>query len=176
MASEKKIVPMKGRAWKFGDNVPTDSIVPTAVVQGAMEVILPHVLADLKPEFPKGVKPGDIMVAGHHFGQSSGRGVASKAIIASGISCIVAESFARTFLRNSYEVGLPLLECPGASELAKDGDVVYVDLVKGIARNETTGVTLQALPVAPFLLTMLEAGGIIPLVKKTGPDLGTGGA
>ena len=176
MASEKKIVPMKGRAWKFGDNVPTDSIVPTAVVQGTMEVILPHVLVDLKPEFPPGVKQGDIMVAGHHFGQSSGRGVASKAIAASGIVCIAAESFARTFLRNSYEVGLPLLECPGASDLAKDGDIVYVDLVKGVARNETTGVELKARPVAPFLLTMLEAGGIIPLVKKTGPDLGTGGA
>jgi 3-isopropylmalate/(R)-2-methylmalate dehydratase small subunit len=170
--SEKKIVPMKGRAWLFGDNVPTDSIVPTAVVQMSMDKILPHVLADLKPEFPKGVKPGDIMVAGHHFGQSSGRGVASKAIMASGIVCIVADSFARTFLRNSYEVGLPLLECPGAGELAKDGETVYVDLVKGIARNETTGVELKARPVAPFLLTMLEAGGIIPLVKKTGPDLG----
>ena len=108
MASEKKIVPMTGRAWKFGDNVPTDSIVPTAVVQQAMDVILPHVLADLKPEFPKGVKQGDILVAGHHFGQSSGRGVASKAIAASGIVCIVADTFARTFLRNSYEVGLPL--------------------------------------------------------------------
>lgn len=167
-----KIVPMKGRAWKFGDNVPTDSIVPTAVVQQAMDVILPHVLADLKPEFPKGVKQGDILVAGHHFGQSSGRGVASKAIAASGIVCIVADTFARTFLRNSYEVGLPLLECPGASTLAKDGDIVSVDLITGVAKNETTGVTLQGRPVAPFLLTMLEAGGIIPLVKKTGPDLG----
>jgi 3-isopropylmalate/(R)-2-methylmalate dehydratase small subunit len=172
MAADKKIVPMKGRAWKFGDNVPTDQIVPTAVVQSSMEVILPHVLAELKAEFPRGVKQGDILVAGHHFGQSSGRGVASKAIAASGIVCIVAESFARTFLRNSFEVGLPLLECPGASGLARDGDIVYVDLVKGVARNETTGVTLQARPVEPFLLTMLEAGGIIPLVKKTGPDLG----
>jgi 3-isopropylmalate/(R)-2-methylmalate dehydratase small subunit len=176
MATETRdsspIAPMRGSAWKFGDNVPTDQIVPTAVVQGSMDVILPHVLAELKPEFPRSVKPGDILVAGHHFGQSSGRGVASKAIRAAGISVIVAESFARTFLRNSYEVGLPIIECPGCSELAKDGDIVSVDIVKGVVRNETTDVTLQARPVEPFLLTMLEAGGIIPLVKKTGPDLG----
>jgi 3-isopropylmalate/(R)-2-methylmalate dehydratase small subunit len=166
------VTKMRGRAWRFGDNVPTDQIVATHVVQSAMEVILKHVLEELKPEFPGSVKPGDIIVAGHHFGQSSGRGVASKAILAAGVSCIVADSFARTFLRNSYEVGLPIIECPGAGELARDGDIVSVDLVKGVVRNETTGVTLQARPVEPFLLTMLKGGGIIALVKKTGPDLG----
>jgi 3-isopropylmalate/(R)-2-methylmalate dehydratase small subunit len=171
-SKQGEIAPLRGRAWKFGDNVPTDQIVPTNVVQASMEIVLKHVLAELKPEFPGSVKPGDVIVAGHHFGQSSGRGIASKAILAAGVSCVVAESFARTFLRNSFEVGLPLIECPGAGELAKDGDAVYVDLVKGVVRNETTGVTLEARPIEPFLLTMLKAGGIIPLVKKTGPDLG----
>jgi 3-isopropylmalate/(R)-2-methylmalate dehydratase small subunit len=177
MATEKTTgkditAPMRGRAWQFGDNVPTDQIVPTAVVQSSMDVILKHVLAELKPQFPSQVQPGDIIVAGHHFGQSSGRGVASKAILAAGVRCIVAEDFARTFLRNSYEVGLPIIECPGASTLAKDGDIVYVDIANGLVTNETTSVTLQARPVEPFLLAMLEAGGIIPLMKKTGPDLG----
>ena len=169
---EKEIGPFSGRAWKFGDNVPTDLIVPTSVVQSPMEIVLKHVMAELNPEFPGSVKPGDVIVAGHHFGQSSGRAIASKAILAAGVGCIVAESFARTFLRNSYEVGLPLIECPGSAELAKDGDVVYVDVVNGVVRNETTGVTLKARPIEPFLLTMLKSGGIIPLVKKTGPDLG----
>ena len=164
--------PMRGRAWQFGDNVPTDQIVATAVVMSSMDVVLKHVLEELKPEFPSSVKPGDIIVAGHHFGQSSGRGVAAKAIQAAGVACIVADSFARTYLRNCYEIGLAIIECPGAGQLAKDGDTVFVDLVKGVVRNETTGATLQARPVESFLLTMLQAGGIIPLVKKTGPDLG----
>lgn len=170
--SSEDFPPMRGRAWQFGDNVPTDEIVATAVVMSPMEVVLKHVLEELKPEFPGSVKPGDIIVAGHHFGQSSVRAVAAKAIQAAGVACIVAESFARTYLRNCYEIGLPIIECPGAGKLAKDGDIVSVDLVKGVVRNETTGVTLKARSIEPFLLTMLKAGGIIPLVKKTGPDLG----
>ena len=171
-ASGKEFPPMRGRAWQFGDNVPTDQIVATAVVMSPMEVVLKHVLEELKPEFPSSVKPGDIIVAGEHFGQSSGRAIAAKAIQAAGVACIVAESFARTYLRNCYEIGLPIIECRGAGKLAKDGDIVSVDLVKGTVRNETTDVSLQARPVEPFLLTMLKAGGVIPLVKKTGPDLG----
>ena len=171
-ASSKDFPTMRGRAWQFGDNVPTDQIVATAVVMSPMEVVLKHVLEELKPEFPGSVWQGDIIVAGDHFGQSSGRAVAAKAIQAAGVACIAAESFARTFLRNCYEIGLPVIECPGAGKLASDGEIVSVDLVSGVVRNETTGATLKARPVEPFLLTMLKAGGIIPLVKKTGPDLG----
>jgi len=162
----------RGRAWMFGDNVPTDQIVATKVVFSPMEVVLKHVLEELKPEFPANVRPGDLIVAGVHFGQSSGRAIAPKAIQAAGVGCIVAESFARTFLRNCYEIGLPIIECPGASRLARDGDVVSVDLESGTVRNETTGQTLQGNPVDPFLLRMLAAGGIIPLVRRTGSDLG----
>ena len=163
---------LKGRAWQFGDNVPTDQIVATNIVFSPMEVELKHILEELKPEFPAQVKPGDIIVAGDHFGQSSGRAIAPKAIQAAGVSCIVAESFARTFLRNCFEIGMPIIECHGAGTLAKDGETVSVDLVSGRITNETTGVTLQGRPVDAFLLTMLKAGGIIPLVKQTGADLG----
>ncbi len=163
---------LKGNAWQFGDNVPTDQIVATNIVFSPMDVVLKHILEELKPEFPAQVKPGDIIVAGDHFGQSSGRAIAPKAIQAAGVACIVAESFARTFLRNCFEIGMPIIECRGAGTLAKDGDIVSVDLVAGRITNETTGVTLHGRPVDAFLLNMLKAGGIIPLVKQTGADLG----
>jgi 3-isopropylmalate/(R)-2-methylmalate dehydratase small subunit len=166
---------LKGRAWQFGDNVPTDQIVATNVVFSPIEVVLKHVLEELKPQFPAQVKPGDIIVAGHHFGQSSGRAIAPKAIQAAGVACIVAESFARTFLRNCFEIGMPIIECPGAGTLAKDGDIVSVDLVGGRVTNETTGVTRHGRPIDPFLLNMLKAGGIIPMVKQSGADLGASG-
>lgn len=162
----------RGRTWVFGDNVPTDQIVATDIVFKPMEEVLKHVLEELKPEFPANVKPGDILVAGHHFGQSSGRAIAPKAIKACGISCIVAHSFARTFLRNCYEIGLPVMECPEVIGSSQDGDIVSVDLGAGTMVNERTGARLKARPVDPFLLTMLKAGGIIPLVKQYGEGLG----
>jgi len=163
---------MQGKVWMFGDNVPTDQIVATKVVFSPMDVILKHVLEELKPEFPANVRPGDLILAGVHFGQSSGRAIAPKAIQAAGVACIIAESFARTFLRNCYEIGLPIIECPGVSTLAKDGEIVSVDLASGVVRNETTGASLTGNSVDPFLLRMLAAGGIIPLVRETGSSLG----
>lgn len=161
-----------GRGWKFGHDVPTDRIVPTRLLFSPMSEIVQHVLEGLKPEFPKEVKAGDIIVAGKHFGQSSGRAKAPKALRLAGVSCIVAESFARTFLRNCFEIGLPIIECPGASELAEDGDIVRVDLVTGLVRNETRGVSVQCRPCEEFLMTMLRAGGLIALVKERGADWG----
>ena len=161
---------MKGKAWTFGDNVPTDQIVPTYIVFAPMAEVLKHVLEELKPEFPKSVKPGDIILAGAHFGQSSGRAVAAKSIQAAGVSCIVAESFARTFLRNCYEIGLPIVECPGIGAAATDGDEISIDLVAGRVRNETRGTEFECRPIEPFLLKMLEAGGLIPLVKAGGAE------
>lgn len=162
----------EGRAWSFGDNVPTDQIVPTYVVFSPMPEVLKHVLEELKPEFPSGVKLGDIIVAGHHFGQSSGRAIAAKAIKAAGVACIVADSFARTFLRNCYEIGMPIIECPGAGSAASDGDRVSVDLTAGIVRNNTRSTELKCRPISPFLMDMLKAGGLIPLVKSGGAKWG----
>lgn len=164
-----------GRAWVLGDNVPTDEIVPTHWVFSPMEEIKEHALENLKPEFAAGVQPGDIIIAGHHFGQSSGRAVAPKVLQALGVGCIVADSFARTFLRNAFEIGLPILEFHGAGTFAADGDEITADIVTGRLRNATHDRTAQGEPTGEFLLTMLRAGGLIPLVRATGSRLGIGG-
>jgi 3-isopropylmalate/(R)-2-methylmalate dehydratase small subunit len=162
---------LRGGAWAFGDDIPTDQIVPSKLLFSPLPEIAKQVLVGLKPEFPSRVQKGDILFAGTHFGQSSGRAKAPKALALAGVGCIVAESFARTFLRNCYEVGLPILECPGARDFAADGDKAEVDLVLGAVRNLTRGTELRCRPVEPFLLKMLQAGGLIALVKQTGGDI-----
>ncbi|MCI2418777.1 3-isopropylmalate dehydratase [Saccharopolyspora sp. K220] len=152
-----------GRCWKFGDNIPTDQLVKSRYVFDPMEEIVKHVLEDLNPEFPAKVQPGDIVVAGKHFGQSSGRAIATKALRATGIGCVVADTFARTFYRNCFEIGLPALALDGATGMVDDGDRLTVDIATGEFRNETTGAVRTAAPADPFLLQMLEAGGLIKL-------------
>ncbi|GAB3002529.1 3-isopropylmalate dehydratase [Amycolatopsis acidiphila] len=155
-----------GRCWKFGDNIPTDRLVKSKYVFEPMEEIVRHVLEDLNPEFPRQVRSGDIVVAGRHFGQSSGRAIATKALRATGIGCVVADTFARTFYRNCFEIGLPALALDGATALVSDGDEITVDIATGEFRNETTGATRSAEPADPFLLQMLEAGGLIKLAAS----------
>ncbi|TWF75207.1 3-isopropylmalate dehydratase small subunit [Pseudonocardia hierapolitana] len=160
----------RGRCWTFGDNIPTDRLVKTKYVVEPMEVIVQHVLEDLNPRFPLDVAPGDVVVAGKHFGQSSGRAIAVKALRATGVGCVVAETFARTFYRNAFEVGLPVLELPGVTDLVSDGDVLIVDVAGGLFRNETTGVERAVPRPDAFLLDMLEAGGLIALARSR-PEL-----
>lgn len=156
----------RGRCWKFGDNIPTDRIVRSDLVFRPFSEILEHVLETCNPEFPKNVRPGDILVAGKHFGQSSGRAIAAKALKQTGLGCIIAESFARTFYRNGFEIGMPLLECPAVTARVSDGDILRVDIVTGKILNETTGRELSAKPTPPFLLDMLKAGGIIAMAER----------
>jgi 3-isopropylmalate/(R)-2-methylmalate dehydratase small subunit len=155
-----------GRCWKFGDNIPTDQIVRGDRVFLPNEEMAKYVLENYNPEFAKKVKPGDILVAGVHFGQSSGRAVAPKAIKATGVGVVVVEYAARLFYRNCFEIGLPLLECPGITEGVSEGDTLSVDLKTGIIRNETTSKEFKARPVDPFLVEMLEGGGLIPMAEK----------
>ncbi len=156
----------RGRCWKFGDNIPTDRIVSSDLVLRPFSEILQHVLETCNPDFPKKVKPGDILVAGKHFGQSSGRAVAAKALKRTGIGCIIADGFARTFYRNGFEIGMPILECPGITEHVSDGDMIRVDFESGTIVNETTGQEFQAKPTPPFLLEMLKAGGLIAMADR----------
>ncbi len=156
----------EGRCWKFGDNIPTDRLVKSQYVFEPMEVMAKHVLEDLDPDFPLNVRSGDIVVAGKHFGQSSGRAIATKALKATGIGCVVAETFARTFYRNCFEVGLPALEVKGITSLVHGGDPLRVDLATGVVMNVTTGRTLSGEPADPFLVEMLDAGGLIALAAK----------
>lgn len=156
----------EGRCWRFGDNIPTDRLVKSQYVFEPMSEIVKHVLEDLDPEFPARVRPGDIVVAGRHFGQSSGRAIATKALQATGIGCVVAESFARTFYRNCFEVGLPALEVPGIGAIADPGANLAVDLTTGVVTDTATGRTREGRPADPFLVDMLEAGGLIALAEQ----------
>jgi 3-isopropylmalate/(R)-2-methylmalate dehydratase small subunit len=157
---------MEGTCWKFGHNIPTDMITPTAYVMRGMGEMVKHVLENANPDFPNSVKPGDIIVAGRNFGCSSGRAIAPKAIKATGVSVVIAESFSRTFYRNGPEIGLPVLEVPGIHDLVDTGHRLRVEIEAGTVENLTTGKTIQGRPPTGLLLDMLRAGGLIPLLKS----------
>ncbi len=161
----------EGRCWKFGDNIPTDLITPTHIMFKTAREMAAFVLEGLNPEFPRNVQPGDILVAGRNFGCSSGRALAAKALQATGVGAVVAELFARTFYRNGHEIGLPLLEARGVQDLVQDGDTLRVDIRQGALTNLTSGKSLQGKAPSTFLLQMLEAGGLIPMLKS-GNSLG----
>nr|WP_288830074.1 3-isopropylmalate dehydratase small subunit [uncultured Clostridium sp.] len=156
----------EGRCWKFGDNIPTDQIVKADRVLLSIDEMAKHVLENLNPDFPKNVKKGDILVAGKHFGQSSGRAVAPKAIKATGVGAVIVEYASRLFYRNSFEIGLPLLECEGITQGASDGDIISVNMESGLIVNKTTGKEFHARPIDPFLMEMLDAGGLIAFGPK----------
>ncbi|NNN19382.1 MAG: 3-isopropylmalate dehydratase small subunit [Acidimicrobiaceae bacterium] len=156
----------RGRCWKFGDNIPTDQMVRSDRAIGSMDDMRKHVLENLNPAFARDVQPGDILVAGRHFGQSSGRAVAPKALQATGIGGLVVDSAARLFYRNCYEIGLPLLQCPGITAGVDDGDILAVDFESGIITNERSNVSLQGEAIPPFLMDMLRAGGLIPMAGR----------
>lgn len=156
----------EGRCWKFGDNIPTDQIVKADRVLLSLDEMAKHVLENLNPDFPKNVKKGDILVAGKHFGQSSGRAVAPKAIKATGVGAVIVEYASRLFYRNSFEIGLPLLECEGITQGVSDGDIISVNMENGLIVNKTTGEEFHARPIDPFLMEMLDAGGLIAFGPK----------
>jgi 3-isopropylmalate/(R)-2-methylmalate dehydratase small subunit len=156
----------QGRCWKFGNNIPTDAMTPPHVMFKTPKEMAAFVLETLNPEFPKRVQPGDILVAGRNFGCSSGRALAAKALQATGIGAVVAELFSRTFYRNGHEIGLPLLETTGIHELVSDGDQLRIDVRNGEVENLTTGKRLRGTPPSKFLMEMLEAGGLIPMLKS----------
>lgn len=156
----------EGNCWKFGDNIPTDSITPTHIMWNTPREMAKHVLETANPDFPVKVQPGDILVAGRNFGCSSGRALAAKALKATGIGAIVAELFARTFYRNGHEIGLPLLEVTGIHDLVATGDRIRVSITRGLVENVSSGKSIQGKPPSDFLLEMLLAGGLIPLLKS----------
>jgi 3-isopropylmalate/(R)-2-methylmalate dehydratase small subunit len=156
----------EGACWKFGHNIPTDLITPTHIMFRTAAEMAKHVLETANPDFPQHVQPGDILVAGRNFGCSSGRALAAKALKATGIGCIAAELFSRTFYRNGHEIGLPLLEAAGVHDLVETGHRIRVDIVRGVVENLTTGKSLQGTPPSEFLLEMVQAGGLIPLLKS----------
>ena len=157
---------VKGTVFKYGNDVDTDVIIPARYLNTTSETELAsHCMEDIDKEFVKKVKKGDIMVAEDNFGCGSSREHAPIAIKASGISLVIANSFARIFYRNAINIGLPILECPEAVKNVKAGDVVSCDLSKGLIVNETTGKSFQAEPFPEFIQNIIDKGGLIASIK-----------
>ena len=143
-----------GKVHKYGDNVDTDVIIPARHLNTSdHKELASHCMEDIDTEFVKKVKRGDIMVGGENFGCGSSREHAPIAIKASGIDCVIAKTFARIFYRNAINIGLPILECPEASEKIQDGDEVSIDFDSGVITNETKGENIPALPFPDFIKT-----------------------
>ncbi|SLM17772.1 3-isopropylmalate dehydratase small subunit 1 [uncultured spirochete] len=167
------------RVWKYGDNVDTDVIVPARyLTTGDPVELAAHCMEDIDPRFAAGVLRGDIIVAGENFGCGSSREHAPVAIKASGVSCVIAKSFARIFYRNAINIGLAILECPEAAEDTRSGDRLTVDFESGEIRNLSRGARYRAVPFPPFVRNIMTAGGLIPYIRgkllKPGAHLGVG--
>lgn len=157
----------KGITFKYPDNVDTDVIIPARYLnsQDAKE-LAQHCMEDIDKDFVNKVREGDIMVGGWNFGCGSSREHAPLVIKTSGISCVIAKSFARIFYRNSINIGLPILECEAAAEQIRAGDTVSVDFNTGVITDETTGKTYQAEPFPEFIQNIIAAGGLMNSIQK----------
>lgn len=156
-----------GTVYKFGHDVNTDEIIPARYLNTSdAKALAAHVMEDADPAFPSKVKPGDIIVAGKNFGCGSSREHAPLAIKTAGVSCVVAESFARIFYRNAFNIGLPILECPQAVADAKAGDILEIDAGAGTIVNRTSGRAYQASPIPPFMQELVQTGGLMEYMKK----------
>ena len=155
-----------GIVHKYGDHVDTDVIIPARYLNTTDPAELAaHCMEDIDKDFVHNVHAGDIMVGGWNFGCGSSREHAPVAIKASGISCVIAKSFARIFYRNAINIGLPILECPAASEAISEGDTVSIDFDTGVITDETTGRTFQAAPFPPFIQNIIAKGGLMNSLK-----------
>lgn len=158
---------LKGKVFKYGDNVDTDVIIPARYLNSSdPENLAAHCMEDIDADFADQVNEGDIIVGGKNFGSGSSREHAPLAIKYAGVSCVVAESFARIFYRNSINIGLPILESPEAVKATEAGDELEVDIDKGQIRNLRTGESYQAEPFPPFMQEIIKDGGLIEHVKK----------
>jgi len=157
----------KGTVHKYGDDVNTDVIIPARYLNTAShQELAAHCMEDIDKDFVKNVKPGDIVVALKNFGCGSSREHAPIALKASGVSCVIASTFARIFYRNSINIGLPILECPEAAEGIAAGDTVSVDFDSGVITDETTGKAYQAHPFPPFIKNIIASGGLMESIQK----------
>ena len=157
---------VKGKVFKFGDNVDTDVIIPARYLNApSPEELAKHCMEDIDADFVNKVSKGDIMVGGANFGCGSSREHAPISIRAAGVSCVIASSFARIFYRNAINIGFPILECPEAAEKINDGDTVSVDFESGIITDLTTGEEFKATAFPPFINKIIENGGLLKYIK-----------
>jgi 3-isopropylmalate/(R)-2-methylmalate dehydratase small subunit len=157
----------KGKSINYGDNVDTDVIIPARYLNTSdKKELASHCMEDIDKDFVNKVQAGDIITAGYNFGCGSSREHAPIAIKESGISLVIAKSFARIFYRNAINIGLAIVECPEAVDAIKDGDIVEADLDKGIIYNRTSGVSFQTQPFPPFIQNIIENGGLVASIQK----------
>ena len=158
---------VKGTVFKYGDNVDTDVIIPARYLNSSDPgELAAHCMEDIDKDFIKKVKKGDLIVARKNFGCGSSREHAPIAIKAAGVSCVIAETFARIFYRNAINIGLPILECPEAAAGIEAGDEVEVDFDSGIIRNLTRGTTFQGQAFPEFMQKIIACGGLIPYINS----------
>ena len=157
----------QGFAHKYGDNVDTDVIIPARYLNTAdPKELAAHCMEDIDEEFRQKSKPGDLIVGGLNFGCGSSREHAPMAIKASGVSCVIAKTFARIFYRNAINIGLPILECPEASESIRDGDEIAVDFDTGVIQNLTRKEEYQAEPFPDFIKEIIQKDGLLKSLSK----------
>ena len=155
-----------GTAIKYGDNIDTDVIIPARYLTTTdPKELASHCMEDIDKNFAARVRPGDIMVGGKNFGCGSSREHAPIAIKESGISCVIAATFARIFYRNAINIGLPIVECPEASEKIQPGDQVSVDFDTGVIKNLTRNESYQGEPFPAFIQGIISAGGLMNAIK-----------
>jgi 3-isopropylmalate/(R)-2-methylmalate dehydratase small subunit len=158
---------IKGKTWKFGDNIDTDAIIPARYLNTSdPKELAKHVMEDADRDFASKVKAGDLIVAGANFGCGSSREHAPIAMKAAGIQAVAAKSFARIFYRNAFNIGLPIFESEEASEKIREGDEIEIDADKGKIRNITKGEEYTAKPIPSFMQELIATGGLIEWTKK----------
>jgi len=158
---------LKGKVWKYGDNVDTDVIIPARYLNvSSAEELAQHCMEDLDPDFAQAVEAGDVIVAGENFGCGSSREHAPLALKGAGVSCVVARSFARIFYRNAINVGLPILEAPAAEEGSESGHQLEIDLQEGRIRNLSTGEVFQSEPYPDFMMEIIGVGGLVAYTQR----------
>jgi 3-isopropylmalate/(R)-2-methylmalate dehydratase small subunit len=158
---------IKAKAIKFGDNVNTDVILPGKY----LELIDPkelakHAMAGIDPDFPNKAKDEVVIIGGKNFGCGSSREQAPLALKYSGVKCVLAEYFARIFYRNCINIGLPAIECENISKNIEEGDLIFLDLERGVIKNETKDTSFKINPIPEFLMSILYEGGLIEHLKK----------
>lgn len=157
----------QGKAIKYGDNVDTDVIIPARYLNSSdPRELAQHCMEDIDKEFVNKVQPGDIMIGGKNFGCGSSREHAPISIKASGISCVIAETFARIFYRNSINIGLPIMECPEAAKAISEGDDVEIDFDSGIITDKTTGETFKGQAFPEFMQKIIDSEGLINYINN----------
>jgi 3-isopropylmalate/(R)-2-methylmalate dehydratase small subunit len=158
---------LKGKTWKFGNNIDTDAIIPARYLNTSdPEELAKHVMEDADPDFPNKMQKGDMIVAEANFGCGSSREHAPIALKTAGIQAIIAKSFARIFYRNSFNIGLPIFESDEAVDKISAGDEIEVDADNGVIKNITKGEEYTAKPIPPFMQELIAAGGLVAWTKK----------